>query len=142
MVLLGNNEGERDEGILVITAYRICQEASDNPGPLMAYAWEYTAMQEAGIKKPNPRRQILHDIKTPIEEKRRDGYRPIVMMDANGDEYMKEKGGDADLRDFVKTAGLADPYLDRFSDQIRTYMYGKRRLDYIFMDSALVQAVS
>ncbi len=98
-------------------------------------------MREAGIKKTNPREQILDDIKTLIEEKGRDGYRPIVMMDANG-EYMKEMGGDADLRDFVETTGLADPYLDKFPEQIRTYMYGKRRLDYIFMDSALVQAVS
>ena len=29
--------GARDEGIIVITAYRVCQEASDNPVPYTAY---------------------------------------------------------------------------------------------------------
>jgi hypothetical protein len=52
-------QGARDKGIIVITAYRVCQEASDNPGPYTAYTQQYTAMREAGVAKPNPKKQIL-----------------------------------------------------------------------------------
>ena len=132
--------GRRDEGILVITAYRVCHEASDNPGPLTAYTREYVAMREAGIEKPNPRRQILDDITELIDEKRLEGYRPIVMMDANGD-YNNKKSGDSDLREFIENAGLVDPYHERYPEQIRTFMFGTKRLDYILMDPALAEAV-
>ena len=42
----------RDEGIVVITAYRVCQKARDNPGPFTSYTQQYTAMQEQGVKNP------------------------------------------------------------------------------------------
>ena len=38
--------GARDEVIIVITAYQVCQEARHNPGPYLAYTQQYTVMRE------------------------------------------------------------------------------------------------
>jgi len=97
-------------------------------------------MREAGIEKPNPRKQILNDMAELIRTKRLEGYRPIVMMDANGD-YNRKTKRDEGLGEFMNESGLADQYYDRFPDSIRTYMYGNSRLDYILMDPLLVPAV-
>ena len=132
--------GGRDEGIIVINAYRVCHEKGDNPGPFTAYTYQYTEMRKAGIEKPNPRRQILRDILKLIKTKRAEGFRPIVMMDANGD-YRHTKDPDKDLDQFIKDAQLSDPYIERFPEQIKTYMYGSKRIDYILTDPALVHAI-
>ena len=66
-------------------------------------------MREAGIEKLNPRKQILADMAELIAAKRLEGYRPIIMMDANGD-YNHATQGDNDLKEFITTSGLADPY--------------------------------
>lgn len=54
--------GKRDEGVLVIVAYRVCQEKSNNPGPTTAFQQQYVAFTQAGIRNPNPRKLILEDI--------------------------------------------------------------------------------
>jgi hypothetical protein len=103
--------GKRDEGVLVIVAYRVCQEKVNEPGPLTAFQQQYIAMKDAGIREPNPRRQILKDLQTLIQEKRLQGYRPILLMDANGD---YQKGKDNGLRHFVDETQLEDPYASQF----------------------------
>ena len=65
-------------------------------------------------------------------------YRPILMIDANGD---YQQGKDKGLQSFLDKSHLVDPYADRFG-HTRTYLHGKLRLDYIFMDPALVQSIT
>ena len=130
-------QGRRDEGVLVIVAYRVCQEKSNAPGPLTAYRQQYVAIREEGITNPNPRAQILNDLHDLITEKRTRGYRPMLLIDANGD---YTKGRDSGLQNFVAKAQLSDPFRDRFG-HTRTYLHGKSRLDYIFMDEALVPSI-
>ena len=133
-------QGERDEGILVVTAYRVSQESSDEPGPWTAYTQQHIAMREAGIVNPNPRKQVLKDILKLIDEKRTEGFRPLVMMDANGDANF-EGDVDKDLVQFIQDAALVDEYHNRYPEQINTYLWGRKRLDYILMDASLVPAV-
>ena len=47
--------GRRDEGVLVISAYRVCHEAHDSPGPFTAFQQQYTALRAKGVSVPNPR---------------------------------------------------------------------------------------
>jgi len=77
--------GRRDEGILIICAYRVCHLQSHNPGPLTVFQQQYTLMREAGIINPNHRKQLLTDLEALIRIHRNEGYRPILIMDANGD---------------------------------------------------------
>ena len=131
-------QGKRDEGVLVIVAYRVCQDKGQHPGPNTSYQRQYVAMREAGVQDPNPRKQILSDIGSLIQDKREQGYRPMLLMDANGD---YRSGKDNGLRNFVVDTGLCDPFQDRFPTQTRTYLHGTTRIDYIFMDPALTHAV-
>ena len=130
--------GRRDEGVIVITAYRVCQEKHNNPGPLTAFQQQYTALRRNGVTNPNPRQQILMDICTLITEKRKEGLRPILLIDANGD-YLA--GKDSGLASFLHRACLADPFHDKFKIAPPTYQYGKQRIDYIFTDPGLAPSI-
>ncbi len=130
--------GRRDEGVLIITAYRVCHEASHNPGVFTAYQQQYTGLRKAGHSNPNPRRQILSDMISLIRTNRDLGFRPILMMDANGD---YQDGKDPHFTTFLTEAGLVDPFFERFEISPPTYVRGKRRLDYILMDPALSRSL-
>jgi len=97
-------------------------------------------MREQGVQKPNPRKQILTDLLALIREKRLEGYKPILMMDANGDDNY-EDDIDQDLKQFIEDAHLADHFHEKFPEPSRTYTRGKKRLDRILFDSALVGAI-
>ena len=129
--------GHRNEGILLLTAYRVCHNLTDNPGPNTAFSQQYMAMRERGIQSPHPRRQILLDIAALVNHHRARGFYPIVMMDANGD----YQGGDKDLNKFLFDAGLGDPFFDKFNISPTTIVNGSSRIDYIFMDPSLSPAI-
>ena len=133
--------GRRDEGVLVISAYRVCHEAHDAPGPFTAYQQQYTALRARGVAAPNPRRQLLADILTLIRTYRATGFRPILMMDANGD-YRSLKDPDKDLAQFLHDASLSDPFYSKFHSSPKTTAYGTKRIDYIFIDPALNPALT
>jgi hypothetical protein len=66
--------GRRDEGVLVIMAYRVCQEPSHTPGPLTAFQQQYSALLQRGLVNPNPRQQTLTDLLPVIASARDEGY--------------------------------------------------------------------
>ncbi|KAL7551610.1 hypothetical protein ACHAWF_018082 [Thalassiosira exigua] len=132
--------GKRDEGICFISAYRVCQSSPGQAGATSAYMQQYSHLRRSGKSKPNPRRQILQDLLGLIQEKRAEGFRPVLMLDANGD-YLAEKDPDVELEQFLVDANLIDPYKDKFGSSTRTYLHGSKRLDFIFIDPALASAV-
>ena len=133
--------GRRDEGVVVICAYRVCQSQTiQTAGPFTAYRQQYTLMRDAGIVAPDPRQQLLTDLSILIETQRAEGYRPIVMMDANGD-YKATTSRDTALERFTVDNALADPYYEKFHSSPRTYAYGMRRIDYILADPACIPAI-
>jgi hypothetical protein len=97
---------------------------------------QHTAMVKDGKNRPYPRQQILTELLALIREKREEGFRPILMMDANGTTFTDEK-----FRTFQQEAILEDPYYNKFLDMPPTYMRGPNRLDYILMDEGLIPAV-
>jgi hypothetical protein len=129
--------GRQDEGVIVITAYRVCHESYHNPGSFTAYQQQFTGLLKAGHSNPSPRRQILTDLLSLMRTHRAKGFRPILMMDANGD----YRGDDKYFASFVDEAGLDDPFYDKFQISPPTYIRGTRRLDYIFIDPALSPAL-
>ncbi len=100
---------------------------------------EYIGLRESGIKEPIPRHQILKDLTDLIDEKREQGFRPIVMMDANEDwvnESHKQQGNK--LKRFMQQTQLVDPYYIKFGQNPRTCVSSTNRLDYILVDPALL----
>ena len=92
------------------------------------------------MAKPNPRKQILKDLLALIREMKLEGYTPILMMDANGDDNFAEEI-DHDLRKFIEDTHLVDNFHEKFPEPLRTYTRGKKRLDRILFDPALVGAI-
>ena len=132
--------GKRDEGMLIISAYRVCQDTNSRAGAFTAYHQQYTMLREAGHARPNPCQQILTDIQALIDSKRKEGYRPILMLDANGDIHNPKKP-DIGMQEFIQRTNLIDAYHQKFHDSPHTYMWGTKRLDYILVDSVLTQAI-
>lgn len=112
-------QGGRGEGVCFIMAYRVPHEKSDNPGPLTGYTMQYTALRQEGKTDPNPRQDILDEITSLISDIRKKGFRPVVMMDANGDAYHESKP-DRKFAKFIEENGLVDEYSRRYPEQIRT----------------------
>ena len=132
--------GERDEGLLVISAYRVSQEKGTISGPTTAYSRQVDRMISEGDTTLDPRSRILKDLRTLITSHRAKGYRPILMMDAN-DEWVDSKSGFAQ---FVKEMSLVDPLYNKFCGDgltSTTYARGSRRIDYILVDSVLESSI-
>ena len=74
-----------------------------------------------GICKQNPRNHILTELNELIRKKRLEEYRPVVMMDDNGD-YRSPKGN-AGILEFIQSAGLVDHHKDKFPEPISSYVH-------------------
>ncbi len=46
--------GKRDEGLLVIVAYRVCQDHTSKAGAFTAYQQQFTELCKQGQPRPNP----------------------------------------------------------------------------------------
>ena len=97
-------------------------------------------MHEQGVEKPNPRKQILTDLLGLIQKKKLEGYRPVLMMDANGDDNF-DKEPDHELRKFIEDAHLVDHFNGKMPEPNWTYTRDRKRLERILFDSALVGAI-
>lgn len=152
--------GSREEGILFIDAYRVCQKKGTKAGANTAFMQQIEEMMEEELKeseeyakadKPllalvrrslDPRDRILQDLEQLIIEHRAKGFRPIVFMDANED-WTNKRTGTA-LRSFLRKTQLQDPLYQRFHKDgltASTYARGLSRIDYMFFDEALLPAI-
>ena len=96
-------------------------------------------MIKEGDNTRDPRTRVLNDVKELIIQKRREGFRPILLMDAN-DDWMKP--GSKTFQTFIRTLNLVDPLHRKFSTTLqRTYLRGQKRIDYILVDSSIFPAI-
>ena len=132
--------GTRDEGILVISAYRVSQAKGTKSGPMTAYSQQINEMIKEGDLNLDPRTRLLDDLRSLITDWRKKGFRPILMMDAN-DDLTNPKG--SGFQTFVTEMGLIDPLTQKFGDKVvsTTYSRGNRRIDFILTDATIAQAV-
>ena len=130
--------GRRDEGIIVITAYRVCQRKGTRTTARTAYNQQISEMISEGYQNLDPRNQILTDLAILIKEKRNEGYLPILMMDANEEWESTENN---QLRQFIDIAQLTDAMRAQHpTADLATYRTGSRT-DYIFIDQTLQPAI-
>ena len=135
-------QGSRGEGVVFFSGYRVCHNLEDNPGPFTQFHQERTGLRTTGIKNPVPRKQFFKDILSLIDSFRAEGFRPVLMMDANEDWVARSHPREHDaLLKFMRDAQLIDPFFEKFQYAPRTYVDGRHRLDYILIDPALADAV-
>ena len=134
--------GGRDEGLLIISAYRVCQKKGAKVGVNTAYTQQINEMIQSGDKSMDPRSRVLHDLRLLIDDKRSQGFRPIVMLDAN-DDWTHDKQGQQ-FRTFMTACNLTDPLHDKFQSSgitSSTYARGSRRIDYILVDTSISPSI-
>ena len=133
--------GSRDEGILVISGYRVSQKKGAKAGPNTAYSQQINQMIQEGDLSLDPRTRILDDLRILITSKRQEGFQPILMMDAN-DTWLET--GSKEFKSFVEEMQLVDPLYEKFSEDgltQTTYSRGSRRIDFILVNSSIQKAI-
>ena len=70
-----------DTNLTVITAYRVCQEKG-NSGDMTAHAQQSSLLLNR-TPTPDPRKQVLEDLKVFIANRRYQGKAIVLMIDAN-----------------------------------------------------------
>ena len=70
--------------VMMILAYRRCK-ANLKSGPHTAYMQQVKQLMKKGMVAPNPRKEVLSDLKRMIEEHHSLGGGIVLMMDANED---------------------------------------------------------
>ena len=133
--------GGRDQGILVIPAYRVSQRRGTTAGPHTAYSQQINKMVVERDTTLDPRTRILKDLRDSIVPKREQGFKPILMMDANDDWLEKSS---KIFQSFIEELQLQDPLHQKFGQDgvtPATYARGTNRLDYILVDSTILPAI-
>jgi hypothetical protein len=69
--------------IIFIVAYRVCKEGIATAGEGMSFFHQWHKLTRLGHKHPNPRRQILNDLKTIVLQAISEGTDVCITMDAN-----------------------------------------------------------
>ena len=97
-------------------------------------------LREAGHARPNSHQQILIAIQALIYSTRKEGYRPILMLDTNRDIHHPQQP-DVKMQKFIQRTNLIDVYHQKFHDSPHTHMWSTKRLDYILVDPDLTPAI-
>ena len=136
--------GERDEGVIIISAYWVywvSQTKGTTSGPNTAYSQQMNQMISEGDTTLDPWTQILQDRRDLITQKRAEGFRPILMVDANGDWLQTSRKA---FKAFLKDMQIVDPYHEKIKTSCLTgtiYARGSRRIDFILVNSMILPAV-
>ena len=127
-------------GIIFITAYRVCQKKGTLSGPNTAYMQQVRAHIADGDKTPDPREKIFHALTELIQQNQQQGYSPILALDANED---WERLGENTFNHFMINNGLVDIH-ERLLQQLprTTYTRGRRRLDFTLTTETIIPAVT
>ena len=134
-------KGTRDNGLLVISAYRVSQLKGTKAGPNTAYTQQLNEMIKEGDLTLDPRTRILTYLRYLITAKRAQGFRPILMMDAN-DDWLDSSS--KVFRAFLEDMQPLDPLYEKFGAEgvtDTTYARGKRCIDFIIVHSTIVPAI-
>jgi hypothetical protein len=77
-------EGKEGRAVLIITAYRVvANQVLATAGPRTAFRQQWKLLHSSGIENPNPRKQVLLDLATRIEDATKAGDEVVLMIDAN-----------------------------------------------------------
>ena len=125
-------QGQAGKTIRVISAYRVSQESPKQVGDLTACKQQYWSYVKQGVKDPNPKGLFLKDLGKFINRWKNISEKNyiILMMDSN---ESLERGNS--LHDFLIDHNLVDAisYLNPTLKNDKTYLYGSKRIDHIFL---------
>ena len=122
--------GKGSKKILLVSAYRVCQDSPSSAGQSTAYMQQYRFQLANGNKHPTPRKTFFADLTQFILSTYKKYSSVSIMMDAN-----ENIADDGPLTDFLSTTELVDiiQKINPGHAQHRpTYLRSNSRLNYIF----------
>ena len=130
--------GKKGRMIRVISAYRVSQEQIAQAGETTSCKQQVRSLLKRGIKNPNPKAAFLKDIGQFINNWRAKCANNEVILMADMNEATGEKGR---LTDFIMECNLIDTValLNPELEKDPTYLWGKKRIDYILVSPALAE---
>ena len=134
-VAINENNNQR---LTVISAYRVCSNSLDTAGENTIWLQEYTSLLEQGNSNPNPRQQILDDLKEEIFQLQNDpNHNVILFIDANKSLYTSKKNK---LNQFIQSSKLVNIHqsLHPQLKETPTNVVGSRQIDYCFISTELI----
>ena len=116
-----------DTNLTVITAYRVCQEKG-NSGDMTAHAQQSSLLLNR-TPKPDPRKQVLEDLKSFIADRRYQGEAIVLMIDAN-EECLSPN---STLRRTMDSLGMTNlHHLIHGESCPNTHTRGAQQIDHIY----------
>jgi hypothetical protein len=161
-VILRGQDGQR---ILLVTAYRVCIQATSSAGPTTSTSQQFRFLSREFraaevIEDPQPRKQFIIDLQDWLEYQNTAGCFIILALDSNEglgsetgkyhpldytlDKPIPIKGHDGTIKTLVRTCGLCNPLSRQHTETSPppTYQRGKERIDYIFVSVGLLPSVT
>jgi hypothetical protein len=121
-----------------ITAYRVCNQKLKKNNSLSSYAQQHMHLLQSGKPEPNPRQEVLDDLKSYITTKSSDDYF-IIGIDANESASENNSG----INIFINETNLIDIYTYIHSEEeFGTHINGSKRIDYMLCSANIKQYVS
>jgi hypothetical protein len=112
--------GKQQKHIVILTAYRPTKSKGFNTN----YQQQWRILRNRGVENPDPRAQMLHDLKSKVLEWTHKQYEVILMWDAN--ECLQKPR--SSLKRFMEQTNLVSAHLDT---PPATYTRGSSCIDYI-----------
>ena len=124
--------------LTIISAYRVSQASLGKLGAMTVYSQEYFALEANGLKTPKPRSRCLRELSRLLLSLSSNQHMILLNMDANEDILSKKE-----LFSFTQENSLIDLVATFSPEQVNTptYSRGKKRIDYSFCSSNLLEFV-
>lgn len=119
--------GKLDRTVTIFTVYRPCKDDIRKAGPSKVYMQQWQLLRQKNIINPDPRQQLLVDLKTRINQLKDAEHEIIVMMDANEDCETANS-----FTDWICEIELIDIYKMRhgLEHEPETQQSGSKRIDF------------
>jgi hypothetical protein len=136
--------GRNNTKILFITAYRVCFQDINSAGVKTSFFQQWHHLRINGHAIPNPRQQILEDLKTFIHESIKEGCDVCLAMDANEDSDSQHQK----LNNFAGECGLVNAHELFFDEDYyedhplpAMFMSGTKKIDHMFCTPRLFDCI-
>jgi len=130
--------GKKGKTIRVISAYRVSQDHPSTAGETISCKQQVRSLMIRGVKNHNPKKRFLEDLALMITSWRNNSVGGEIILMADMNEFI---GGKKALHIFCQTTNLIDSISllnpDLHSDP--TYLWGKKRIDYILISPSLAE---
>jgi hypothetical protein len=136
--------GANGTKLIFITAYRVCFQVIETAGEKTSFFHQWHSLLQDGHEFPNPRKQVLLDLKDLILTKIGQGYDVCISMDAN--EELNSRNNQ--LSEWMEQCGLFSAHEHFYDAEYydsnpipSTYDRGTNKIDFVMCTPRLLSCI-